>query len=359
MLEQQTFTFPFKDEDWVGKFLVGSLLYLISPMLLFVPLIVPQGYALRVWREAIAGLPPRLPEWDEWAEMGIHGLIYYVITTLYSLPLLIAWLAVFVVGFGGVVLLAWAADSVERGDASALGPGVAVLFLVVGVGLAAILALVASLLIGLWLPMAVSRYLETGRLGAAFEFGAVWRAMKANLEGLLVAWLVLLAIGTGLGVIVGQLGAIPCCGPVLVYLLMMPFSFYLSLVQARLMGRVHHEALRRLAGAPSVAVEALPVDQAPAVPELVEEIQDELLEEPAAGGPDEVLASAVDVQVPIETLGLSARLQRILHDAGLDTVGQVLERLAEGEAALLSVRGLGPRSLEEIKDQLAAHGFVA
>lgn len=340
MIDQRTFTFPFEDEDWGSKFLMGSLFYLISPFLLFVPLIIPQGYALRVWRDAVAGLPPRLPRWDDWEEMGIRGLVYYAIAFLYSLPLLVVWAIVIAVTVGGVLVLVWVSEGVEGGGVSVAVPGVVTLFLVVIGGLMAVVALAISFFIGLLLSVAISRYLETGRFGAAFEFGAVWRAMRANLGGLAIAWAVLLVMGLLLGTLVGQLNAIPCCGSFFAYLLMMPIAFYLSLVQARLMGQVYHQAQLRLSSVPAVSIAGPPAEPAPVVPETVEET----VEQPAV--------------VPIETLELSTRVLRVLHGADITTVGQILERLAEGDAVLLSIRGVGVKALGEIKAQLVAWGFL-
>lgn len=326
MLEQRTFTFPFEDEDWGNKFLVGSLFYLLAPFLLFIPLIIPQGYALRVWRDAVAGLPPRLPEWDQWDDMGVRGLAYYAITFVYSLPLWIMWAFVAAVAGGGVLALVWASEGMESGDASTILSVVLALFFVIGVGMAIIIALALSFFIVLLLTVALGRYLENSRFGAAFEFGAVWRTMRANAGGLVMAWGVLLITSLLLTVFVGQLNAIPCLGPLLVYLLMSPIMFYVSLVQARVMGLAYHEAQCRLGAAPSSEPE-----------------------------PEEQIAQP---PVALEALELSTRVQRLLRDAGLSTVEQVLERLAHGDEQLLDIQGLGPRSLEEIKAQLAAHGFL-
>jgi hypothetical protein len=42
-----------------------------------------------------------------------------------------------------------------------------------------------------------------------------------------------------------------------------------------------------------------------------------------------------------------------LERAGLTTVQQVVERLAEGERGLLKLKGIGPKSLSEIQRRLA------
>lgn len=56
-------------------------------------------------------------------------------------------------------------------------------------------------------------------------------------------------------------------------------------------------------------------------------------------------------------LGLSARVFSHLEKAGLATAGQVMRRLAEGDEAMLSVEGIGPKALAEIKTQIDAKGL--
>ncbi len=327
MIDQKTFAFPFDDEDWVNKFLIGSLLHLVAPFLLYIPIIVPLGYSLRVWRDAIAGLPGRLPAWDKWEDMGLQGLIYCLIVFLYSLPLCLLGTVAVAIAIGGGVATGWiTSESEEAGVAAAL-------FLVLGFGVLTLVGLILSLLIGFLFPMGVSRYLETGRFGAAFEFGAVWRAVRANLGGLLVVWVVVLAVGLVLGSVVSLVSTIFCWIPFAGYLLMAPAGFYVSLVQARLMGQVYRKAQLRLGDTPLAQV-------APVAPEPVEEERQ------------------VPADVPLESLGLSARVIRVLHEAGIANVGHLLEKLAEGDAALLSIRGVGAKALSEIKAQLAIHGFL-
>jgi len=335
MIDQEAFTFPFEDEEWVAKFLMGSLFTLVAPFLLGVPLIIPQGYALRIWRAAAAGRSPRLPAWDDWEDMGLQGLAYYVIMLVYSLPLWLLGAVAVVVAAGGVLALALLTAEFEAGDASAAWPGAIALLLAVGLGLVVLLGLVLLCVTGLLFPTAVSRYVETGRFGAAFELGTVWRATLANLGGLVVAWLVILVMSLVLSSVVSLASTILCWIPFASYLLMSPEAFYLSLVRAQLMGQAYHQAQRRLSGAPAVSVEAPPTEPVLVAPEPVEE-----------------------KGVPIETLELSTRVVRALHGAGITVVDQVLERLAEGEAALLSIRGVGAKALEESKAQLTIHGFL-
>jgi len=58
--------------------------------------------------------------------------------------------------------------------------------------------------------------------------------------------------------------------------------------------------------------------------------------------------------IALSDLGLSSRVLDHLKRAQLETVGNVLERLAEGDEGLLRLEGFGPRSLAEVKDAIAA-----
>jgi large subunit ribosomal protein L31 len=60
----------------------------------------------------------------------------------------------------------------------------------------------------------------------------------------------------------------------------------------------------------------------------------------------------------IEALDLSDRVHKALVDAGVIRVGDLLEKLEVGDSGLLDIPGVGPKALEEIKDQLQAAGLI-
>lgn len=60
---------------------------------------------------------------------------------------------------------------------------------------------------------------------------------------------------------------------------------------------------------------------------------------------------------PVAELELGNRPTEALIKAGLTTVGQVLERLAEGESSLLAVEGFGRKSLIDLKKRLRQLGY--
>jgi len=59
----------------------------------------------------------------------------------------------------------------------------------------------------------------------------------------------------------------------------------------------------------------------------------------------------------VADIGLPARATEALEKAGLVTVGQVLTKLGEGEAALLAIDGFGRKSLIDMKKSLRTMGY--
>lgn len=61
---------------------------------------------------------------------------------------------------------------------------------------------------------------------------------------------------------------------------------------------------------------------------------------------------------PIEQLDLSVRVFNSLKRTGITKVGEMLEMLDRGDETMLAIRNFGEKSLEELKDQLRAKGFL-
>jgi large subunit ribosomal protein L31 len=60
---------------------------------------------------------------------------------------------------------------------------------------------------------------------------------------------------------------------------------------------------------------------------------------------------------PISELGLSKRSVEALSVAGINTCGDVINKLAEGEKAVLDIEGFGRKSLIDMKKQLRQLGY--
>lgn len=60
---------------------------------------------------------------------------------------------------------------------------------------------------------------------------------------------------------------------------------------------------------------------------------------------------------PIEDLDLGTRANSALEEAGITTVGQIMEKLGGGEAAMLEIPGVGRKTLIDIKKNLKKLGY--
>ncbi|MDY7040532.1 MAG: DNA-directed RNA polymerase subunit alpha [Chloroflexota bacterium] len=61
---------------------------------------------------------------------------------------------------------------------------------------------------------------------------------------------------------------------------------------------------------------------------------------------------------PIEELDLSVRVYNCLKRTGITKVGEVLDKLEQGEEEMLTIRNFGAKSLVELREKLAAKGFL-
>jgi polyphosphate kinase 2 (PPK2 family) len=92
---------------------------------------------------------------------------------------------------------------------------------------------------------------------------------------------------------------------------------------------------------------------------LEEALQDQGLELPM-GRPDrEELPSGAGEGTPLAAMGLSSRVVAALERAGLTTTEELVERAARGDEALLELEGIGSKSLEQIKQRIAALVLVS
>jgi DNA-directed RNA polymerase subunit alpha len=84
-------------------------------------------------------------------------------------------------------------------------------------------------------------------------------------------------------------------------------------------------------------------------------------EESLTAGVSEVTVPKISSEIletPIEQLDLSVRVFNSLKRTGITTVGEVLELLAKGDEAVLSIRNFGDKSLEELREKLQEKGFL-
>jgi len=96
------------------------------------------------------------------------------------------------------------------------------------------------------------------------------------------------------------------------------------------------------------------VERPPAPEEAVVAPPPAEVEEPVA--PEEEREAPPEVS--IQDLELPTRAVRVLSEAGIETVQDMLKKMEEGREATLAIPGLGEKSLEQIEESLRARGFL-
>lgn len=208
---EQTLKYPAGDQEWVVKTVIGAVLNLI-PIVNF----LAAGYLLEVTRMGAEGREG-LPVWENWGDKFINGLLVFVISLIYMLiPMIIMGLG----GFSGM------AGFMRHGYE---GYGMA------GFGFMMVLGTILALVIGFFMPMALTHFAVTGNFGAAFEFSTILERIKAVFGSYLVTFVLFIVLVIVISMVLGII-------PVLGVLISLFVNFYLSMAFFYQFGRLYTEA---------------------------------------------------------------------------------------------------------------------
>lgn len=207
----RAFTFAFDDKDWVKK--IG-----IAGLLLIVPILgglVVMGWALEITRRVIHRESDVLPDWSNFGDYIVKGLMVWVIGFVYSLPIIL----VSACQQGGLILLQ------NNGD-DTMVTAVTVLSICFSC-----VVILYSLVMGFVIPAAYARLAVTGQLGSAFRFGEVIALVRAAPSAYLIVLLGSIVAG-----LIGSVGVILCViGVVFTYA-------YAIIIMAHLWGQAYNVA---------------------------------------------------------------------------------------------------------------------
>jgi len=174
-------SFPFDDEDWIVKFVIGSLMSVVGMVLPFIPL----GYQVYVARSVIRGKKRPLPGMESLGQVVADGLMAFIAGLIYAIPIIVIGC---MLAFSGGLL----------GNSSLGGT----LFLCLSCCLGTFLILYGVVAAALYW-MGVIRYAETGNFSEFLQFRDLWDDVRSNwgiLLSLLIYSLVLGMLAAVLGV---------------------------------------------------------------------------------------------------------------------------------------------------------------
>jgi hypothetical protein len=169
---ERSLRFHFDDQDWLKNLLIGGLVGSIPIVGLAM-----QGYALRALKNITQERETPLPDWGEFGDYFIKGLLATLGQLIYSLPIIL------------VACLFGVIEGARNADA----PSVFTICFGCLSGL-------YGLLVGILAPAALTKYAITEEFAVFFRFGELLRYISANLGNYIIALLVgvLLAIAASI-----------------------------------------------------------------------------------------------------------------------------------------------------------------
>ncbi|NDJ79376.1 MAG: DUF4013 domain-containing protein [Chloroflexi bacterium] len=162
-------SFPFDENEWVMKSIVGSIFSII-------PFVGP-GYQVHVVRNYRQGKAQVLPENNELGEVFADGLMVWIAQIIILLPLFP--LSVLMAVFMGI------ADAGPAAFVIACPLALGTIVLMIAYGIPATLVM--------WMGMI--RFTETGNFSSFLQFRDLWRDVRANMSIMLMLLVWLIVVG--------------------------------------------------------------------------------------------------------------------------------------------------------------------
>jgi len=199
---------PFQD---IKKLVIGCLLNIL-PIVNF----LSMGFVVESAKITLKK-KDNLPEWDNWGDLFMNGLMVFVIGLIWAIPAII----LATIGFGSM----W--TSIMSGTMMGSTPSLVGLG---GFGISVLLALIVGLVTAFFVPIAIFGYVTTGQFKDAFDFNTIFKK-ALNLDYFIV-WLVTAVIGIVLSAIGGAI-------PFVSYILSPAASFISMMIGVTLIGSIY------------------------------------------------------------------------------------------------------------------------
>lgn len=221
------FSYPFKDNDWPIKLLIGTVFVYIPIVNFF-----SKGYAYTVFKAAVNNEELYLPEWEDFKGFFIRGFWVFLIQLCYYFIPLFLVLSGGTLTIGGICLY-----YSEGGEEFIAMTVIGVILLFVGF----FLGFVAMMLY----PMALANYAKGGeRFGEAFRLFDIISKIFRVLGDYVIAYITIFAVCF----VIFVLCSFPFIGLLFAILNIFIIFYIYSLVWAGLIGRACSEAFKDDAG---------------------------------------------------------------------------------------------------------------
>jgi len=168
---------PFTD---IKKLIIGILLSIVPIVNFFATGFMMETAKMEMKKKKM------LPEWTAWGDLFVKGILAFVISILYALPM--------------IIIGAFVAWPLLKG---AISSGVTPMAFGTGMGGGIVAVLLLGLLIAYIAPSALLHYVKDGKFGAAFQFGSVFK--KAFKKEYFFAWAIAMLYSLIIGFILSYI----------------------------------------------------------------------------------------------------------------------------------------------------------
>jgi hypothetical protein len=225
----KSFSYPFEDNKWLSKLIIGALVSIV-PILNF----AWAGYLVDLVKNVMNRAAEPLPEWTEFGDKFMKGLLIWVAGLIYALPAIC-------VGTIFFTTLGITLGSVTEGDyVNTLGS----IFSGVGILLTCLIVLY-GLALSFFYPAMIIHFSRKENFGSLFEIGAIIKVATSKLSPYLTAWLIGIVAAIVVSIVVGLVGVvlniIPCVGWLIAYVLGGLSGVYITAIWAHLFGQAAAE----------------------------------------------------------------------------------------------------------------------
>ena len=181
------FTFPTQDDAWIKKLVITAVILLIP----FIGPIAGMGWMIEITRRVIRDDPQPLPDWSNFGGILGDGFKLFIVSLVYSIPILIISLPAALLG-----------SSTDSDTAVALAGAISLLF--------GCLSFFYGLALALILPAATGELASSGDLGAALNPGKLIARIRSAPSAYLIALLggVLASFLAGIGIVLCVVGVL-------------------------------------------------------------------------------------------------------------------------------------------------------
>ena len=188
-------TFIPDDKEWIKKIAIAGGIMFASSIIPLIPLLFLIGYQVAVAKNVMDGEEEPLPEWQEWGQLFMDGVVVWAAQFVYAIP---------------VVLLAFCVTFAFIGAADN-NDGLLALAIV-----SLCLLIFFAIALVFIMPALYVQYIRYGDFGPMFKFGEVIGVVRENFVDILLTVVVSIVGALAIG-IVATILLITICGAIIAY----------------------------------------------------------------------------------------------------------------------------------------------